>query len=62
MLLARLSFPQGLERDFRQASVDTPDFSALKPSSDRVGWLTAGNEYIEFALDGRENVEVGGTR
>jgi len=29
-------------------------FSFLRASSDRVGWLTNGMEYIEFSLDGRE--------
>lgn len=33
---------------------DAVEISTLAASNDRVAWLTNANEYIEFALDGRE--------
>jgi len=49
------SFQKGLP-----ASVDAPEFASLKASSDRVGYLTPGNEYFEFALDGSEVMHIAG--
>lgn len=31
---------------------DATEFSELRASEDRIGWLTNGNEYIEFDFDG----------
>lgn len=31
---------------------DATEFSELRTSEDRIGWLTNGNEYIEFDFDG----------
>jgi hypothetical protein len=39
---------------------DATAWSILRASKDRVGWLTAGNEYLEFSLDGREVSRVNG--
>ncbi len=39
---------------------DAVDGSRIKASSDRVAWLTGGNEYIEFSLDGRERFRIDG--
>lgn len=39
---------------------DPKAFSALRASKDRVGWMTAGNEYIEFDLDGAEILRLDG--
>ena len=39
---------------------DATAWSVLRASKDRVGWLTTGNEYIEFSLDGREISRVNG--
>lgn len=45
-------------------SVDKPRdatvFSSLRASKDRVGWMTNGNEYIEFDLEGREVLRLAG--
>ncbi|MDX2179255.1 MAG: hypothetical protein SFV18_06660 [Bryobacteraceae bacterium] len=42
------------------ASVDAPEFASLKASADRVGYLSPGNEYFEFALDGSEITRIPG--
>jgi hypothetical protein len=39
---------------------DATASSILRASKDRVGWLTTGNEYLEFSLDGRETSRVNG--
>jgi hypothetical protein len=32
----------------------------MRPSSDRVGWLTSGNDYVEFGTDGTEMTHIAG--
>lgn len=54
-MLPRPQFRKGLP-----ASIDTPDFSVLRASRDRIAWLTAGNEYIEWSLDGRTITRIEG--
>lgn len=39
---------------------DAVQLSRLAASADRIAWLTNGNEYIEFALDGREIFRMDG--
>jgi hypothetical protein len=39
---------------------DASHGSILRSSKDRVGWLTAAFEYIEFSLDGRESARYEG--
>ncbi len=39
---------------------DATVFSSLRASNDRVGWMTNGNEYIEFDLEGREVLRLDG--
>jgi hypothetical protein len=34
--------------------------TGMRPSSDRVGWLTLGNDYVEFGTDGTEMTHVAG--
>lgn len=59
-VVVRTLAPQVTFRAGLPASVDTPDFSVLRSSLDRIGWLTASNEYIEFALDGGEIARFAG--
>ncbi len=40
--------------------VDATASSILMASKDHVGWLTAGNEYLEYSFDGRETFRVSG--
>ena len=35
-------------------AISVTEWSILRASKDRVGWLTAGNEYLEFSLDGNQ--------
>ncbi len=46
------SFPNG--RAKANIAPDASSLSYLFASPDRVGWFTNGNQFIEFALDGRE--------
>lgn len=39
---------------------DATVLSSLRASADRVGWMTNGNEYIEFDLEGREVLRLDG--
>jgi hypothetical protein len=34
--------------------------TCMRPSSDRVAWLTSGNDYVEFGTDGTEMTHVAG--
>jgi hypothetical protein len=34
--------------------------TCMRPSSDRVAWLTSGNDYVEFGTDGTEMTHISG--
>jgi hypothetical protein len=39
---------------------DATSWSVMRASTDRVGWLTTGNEYLEFDMDGHEISRLNG--
>ena len=47
-------FPVIAKARFGPGAPASLQFSHLRASSDRIGWLTNGLEYIEFSFDGRE--------
>jgi hypothetical protein len=37
-----------------------PDISTLRPSRDRIAWLSSGDEYIDFSIDAHEITHLDG--